>query len=87
MHTYHYINELFSYEKLFALSEHCVPWYANIFNYISIHILSFNKTYNEKKKFIHDAKFNFWGEPYMLKKFKDQIIRGCVTIKEVESII
>ncbi|XP_073031225.1 uncharacterized protein [Primulina eburnea] len=40
--------------------------------------LSLDLTYHQKKKFLHDAKFYLWDDPFVFKRSADQIIRRCV---------
>ena len=46
-----------------------------------------DKTYHQKKKFLHDVKYYFWEEPYLFKKCADQMIRRCVAEDEVQKIL
>ncbi|XP_073019381.1 uncharacterized protein [Primulina eburnea] len=46
-----------------------------------------NFTYHQKKKFFHDAKFYIWDDPYVFKRYVDQMIKRCVAEEEAKVIL
>ena len=51
------INEKFSDEQLFLMTQTQVPWYADFVNYLVSRLLPPDLTSQQKKKFLHDVKF------------------------------
>ena len=47
----------------------------------------FEFTYQQKKKFFIDIKNYYWEEPFLYKHYADQIIRRCISEKEMENIL
>ena len=41
------------------------PWYVDIVNYLACEIIPADLTYQQKKKFLHDAKSYYWDEPLL----------------------
>ena len=54
------------------------PWYADIVNYLVCKITPADLTYQQRKKFLHDAKSYYWDEPLLYKHCADGIVRRCV---------
>lgn len=63
------------------------PWYADIVNYLVCKVTPPEATYQQKNKFLHDAKEYFWDEPYHFKNCSDGTLRRCIPQEEVQSII
>ena len=81
------INESFPDEQLFALLTSSTPWYADIVNFKACDIIPPKFNYQQKKKFLHDAKYYFWEDPYLYKYCPDQLIRKCVPDDEIKNIL
>ncbi|XP_050211818.1 uncharacterized protein LOC126661977 [Mercurialis annua] len=81
------INETFSDEMLMLLSEVETSWYADIANYLSSEIMPPDLTYHQRKKFLSDAKWFLWEEPYLFKVCGDGILRRCVPLQEMMPIL
>ncbi|XP_073017896.1 uncharacterized protein [Primulina eburnea] len=62
-------------------------YYANIANFLAVGELPLDLTYHQKKKFLHDAKFYLWDDPFLFKRCADQIIRRCVAEEEAGMIL
>ncbi|XP_075515763.1 uncharacterized protein LOC142550573 [Primulina tabacum] len=62
-------------------------YYANIANFLAAGELPSDLTYHQKKKFLHDAKFYLWDDPFLFKRCADQIIRRCVAEEEAGTIL
>ncbi|XP_073051355.1 uncharacterized protein [Primulina eburnea] len=75
------INESFPDEQLFKVNV-THPWFADITNFLAAGELPPDLTYHQKKKFLHDAKFYLWDDPFLFKRCADQIIRRCVAEEE-----
>ncbi|XP_075481163.1 uncharacterized protein LOC142521874 [Primulina tabacum] len=80
------INESFPDEQLFKVSV-THPWFADIANFLAAGELPSDLTYHQKKKFLHDAKFYLWDDPFLFKRCADQIIRRCVVEEEAGTIL
>ncbi|KAK8952364.1 hypothetical protein KSP39_PZI003940 [Platanthera zijinensis] len=81
------IRENFPDERLLAISEASIPWYADFVNFIVSNILPPDIDYQQKKRFLHQAKFYLWDAPYVFKICADQVIRRCVPEIEVHDIL
>ena len=80
------IQEMFPDEQLMRI-EASVPWYANYVNYLACGVLPADLSYHQKKKFLHDVKFYLWDGPLLFKRCSAQIVRRCVPMEEVLSIL
>ncbi|XP_075473297.1 uncharacterized protein LOC142504299 [Primulina tabacum] len=78
------INESFPDEQLFKVNV-THPWFADIANFLAAGELPLELTYHQKKKFLHDAKFYLWDDPFLFKRCADQIVRRCVVEEEADS--
>ena len=58
------------------------PWFADFANYAASSALPPDLTYQQKKKFLHDAKDYFWEDPFLFKLCKDQVWRRCIPEEE-----
>ena len=63
------------------------PWYADIVNYLACEIMPVDMTYQQKKKFLHDAKSYYWDEPFLYKHCADGIVRRCVPAEEINDVM
>ncbi|CAM8923520.1 unnamed protein product [Rhodiola kirilowii] len=63
------------------------PWYADIVNFKACEVLPPNMNYNQKKKFVHDARRYYWDEPHLFKLCSDGIYRKCVADKDIEGVL
>ena len=63
-----------------------VPWHADYVNYLACGVLPPNLSYHQKEKFLHDVKF-LWDDPLLFKRCSDQIIKRCVPMEKVPSIL
>ncbi|KAL4346898.1 hypothetical protein GQ457_17G009340 [Hibiscus cannabinus] len=79
------IKENFPDEKI--LSATTIPWYADIVNFLVSGILPHELSSQGRKKFRHDARYYFWGEPYLFKQCADQLLRRCVPEEEQKDIL
>ncbi|CAL8084600.1 unnamed protein product [Prunus armeniaca] len=80
------LNESFPDEQLFAA--HIIsPWFADLVNYLARGVLHPDFTFQQKKKFLAEAKYYFWDEPYLYKYCSDQVIRRCIPEEEHESVL
>ncbi|XP_073057347.1 uncharacterized protein [Primulina eburnea] len=75
------INESFPDEQLFKVNV-THPWFADIANFLTPGELPPDLTYLQKMKFLHDAKLYLWDDPFVFKRYADQIIRRCVAEEE-----
>ncbi|XP_073035192.1 uncharacterized protein [Primulina eburnea] len=74
-------NLVLNWEKChFMVSE-------DIANFLVARELPLDLTYHQKKKFLHDAKFYLWDDPFLFKRCADQIIRRCVAEEEEGTIL
>ncbi|CAL8988116.1 unnamed protein product, partial [Prunus brigantina] len=80
------LNESFPDEQLLAIHDQ-EPWYADLVNYLASGVLRDDLTFQERKKFLANAKHYFRDDPYLFKHGPDQIIRKCVPENEQQSIL
>ena len=80
-----HINEFFPDEQLFAIKK--VPWYADFVNYLVANCFPPDLNFQQKKKFLRDARNYIWDEPLLFRRCADQVIRRCVPEDEVEDIL
>jgi hypothetical protein len=79
------ITEMFPDERLLAISNY--PWFADIVNYLVGKAVPPHFSYQQKNKLISDARKYMWDDPYLFKVCGDQVIRRCVPMDEVTSIL
>ncbi|XP_073222429.1 uncharacterized protein [Cicer arietinum] len=75
------IRDQFSDEHIFAIV--MAPWFADFANFKVGEAIPSDFTYQQRKKFIHDAKFYVWDEP-LYKRGVDGLLRMCVPEEEQE---
>ena len=80
------INESFPDEQLFGIQEE-EPWFADIVNYLVSNVIPPDLSYAQRKKFLHEAKWYRWDEPFLFRQGSDQIIRRCIPYSEIEGIL
>ncbi|XP_052736574.1 uncharacterized protein LOC128197812 [Vigna angularis] len=74
------IRESFSDETLLHIQQR--PWFADIANFKAAGILPDDLSWQQKKKFLNDAKQFVWDDPYLFKLGADNLLRRCVTEEE-----
>ncbi|KAE8684537.1 DNA-directed RNA polymerase V subunit 5C-like [Hibiscus syriacus] len=79
------IKEEFPDEKILYAT--AIPWYADLVNFLVSGVFPYELNSQGKKRFLHDAKFYFWDEPYLFKQCADQMIRRCVPEEEQNDIL
>ncbi|KAK2390987.1 protein NYNRIN [Trifolium repens] len=79
------VSESFPNEKL--LSVVVRPWFADMANFKAGNIIPEDLSYQAKKKFMRDARFYLWDEPYLFREGPDGLIRRCVDEEEARSIM
>ncbi|XP_058767631.1 uncharacterized protein LOC131641343 [Vicia villosa] len=79
------VKEEFPDEKLFMVQVR--PWFANMANHKTTGWIPKDLTWNQKWKFLSDANFYVWDEPYLFKLSSDNLLRRCVTSEESQSIL
>jgi hypothetical protein len=83
------IVENFPDEQLFAITNHGLPWYSNLVNYLASggSYIPEGLAHHEIKKLMRDANIFVWDDPYLWKEGKDQILRRCVPDWEIPDIL
>jgi len=81
------IDDSFLDEQLYAVNNLDAPWYADFVNYLTCDIIPPCLTFQQRKKFLSDAKYYFWDEPLLFKLGVDGIHRRCVPQEETEQIL
>jgi len=79
------VREEFPDEKLYAIQVR--PWFADFANYKATGLTPEDLTGNQKRKFLADAKYYVWDDPYLFKVGVDNILRRCVTSEESRDIL
>jgi len=81
------INDDFPDEKLLAVHQSVLPWYADIVNYLVGKVVPSDlKTY-QKRKFLSEVRRYYWEEPILYRQCADLIVRRCVPEDEMESVL
>ena len=80
------IYEQFPDEQIMAISDY-IPWFVDFVNYLSCHVLPPDLTTQQRKKFLHDASYYLWDEPFLFRRCSDQVIRRCVPKEEFLNIL
>ena len=55
--------------------------------FIVSNVVPLDLTFYQRKKFRHDLKKFFWDEPYVYRACTDEIIRRCVHVVEMLSVL
>ena len=63
------------------------PWYADIVNYLVSRYIPPDFNYQQRKRFFHTVKSYFWDEPFLYKKYANQLLRRCVDYSEARQIL
>jgi hypothetical protein len=79
------IREEFPDEKMFKVQVR--PWFADFANHKASGFVPPDLTSNQKRKFLSDAKYYVWDDPYLFKLGSDNLLRRCVTGDEAQSIL
>ena len=79
------IRDEFPDESLFVVNER--PWFANLANFKAAGIIPKDLTWQQRKKFLHDAQFYVWDDRYLFKIGADNLLRMCITKEEAKSIL
>lgn len=79
------VMEEFPDEKLLMVQER--SWFSDLENHKEIGMIPEDLTWNQKSKFLSNANYYVWDEPYLFKIGVDNILRRCVTKEEVRSIL
>ncbi|XP_050919603.1 uncharacterized protein LOC127137162 [Lathyrus oleraceus] len=79
------VREEFPDENLYAIQ--LGPWFADFANYKATGLTLEDLTSNQRKKFLADAKYYVWDDPYLFKAGVDSILRRCVTLEESKEIL
>nr|XP_017256369.1 PREDICTED: uncharacterized protein LOC108225930 [Daucus carota subsp. sativus] len=80
------IDDSFPDDHLFAIAAN-TPWYADFVNFCVSGSHPPDLTYQQRKRFFHDAKQYFWDDPFLYRKCADGVFRKCVPEGEVNDII
>ena len=80
------IDDSFPDDHLFAITAE-TPWYADFANFCVSGFHPPDLTFQQRKKFYHDAKQYFWDDPFLYRKCADGIFRRCISESEVNDIL
>ncbi|XP_074288252.1 uncharacterized protein LOC141613418 [Silene latifolia] len=72
------IDDSFPGDILLAISNAETPWYADYANFILGYLLHPDLSYQQRKRFLHDAKQYFWDDPYLFKEYADGLYKRCI---------
>ena len=73
------IRDEFPNEFLLVVNER--PWFADLANFKAADILPKDLNWQQKKKFLHDARFYVWDDTHLFKIGVDNLLRRRVTTK------
>ena len=79
------VRDEFLDESLFLVSKR--PWFADMANFTATGIIPRDLTWQQRKKFLHDARFYIWDDPHLFKIGADNHLGRCVTQEEAKSIL
>ncbi|XP_020981468.1 uncharacterized protein LOC110272993 [Arachis duranensis] len=79
------VNEFFPDEQLILV--HKAPWFADIANFKATGDLPPGINKHQRRKFINDAKYFIWDEPYLFKKCSDGILMRCISKEEGREVL
>jgi len=48
-----------------------LPWFADFANFKAAGIISYDLTFQQRKKFLHDVKSYFWDDPLLFRRCGD----------------
>ncbi|XP_071906082.1 uncharacterized protein [Coffea arabica] len=80
------LKEAFPDEHLLFVN-FSLPCYADIVNYLVTNQFPAGWSKAQKDKLKGDAKYFIWDDPYLWKRCADQIMRRCVSNREIKSIL
>ncbi|XP_056691687.1 uncharacterized protein [Spinacia oleracea] len=80
------INDSFPDDHLFSVSTQS-PWYADFANYCVGGSHPPELTYQQRKRFYHDAKRYFWDDPHFYRKCADGMFRRCVADWDTHGVL
>lgn len=66
----------------FLLQATTRSWFFDVANYKAIGIIPEELNWSQWKKFLHDARFYIWDDPYLFKLGAYNLLRRCVMIEE-----
>ena len=81
------IDDTFPDENVLASSQVLIPWFADFANYLASNIIPSDLSFHQRKKFMYDVKKFFWDEPYLNRSCVDGLIRRCVSVVEMLSVL
>ena len=70
-----------------VLHVHERSWFVDMANYKARGVIPSDFNWNQRKKFLHDARFYVWDDPYLFKIGANNLLRRCVTMEEARSIL
>ena len=73
------VRDEFPDEKLYAIQERL--WFADMTNHKASGLIPEGLSWKEKRKFLADAKYYVWDEPYLFRLSSDSLLRRCVSNK------
>ena len=56
-------------------------------NFVVSGILPEDLSYDQRKRFLHEARSYYWDSPHLFKCGNDQVIRRCIPEEEQQSIL
>ena len=62
-------------------------FYFILVSLVSFHVLPYELSRQQKKKFVVEVKHYFWEDPFLYNHFPDRIIKRYVLEEEVTSIL
>ena len=79
--------EHFPDEQLLLIENATTPWYADLVNFLVSGIVPSDFSWQQRKRFFHQAKQFYWDAPFLYKKCPDQLLSHCIAEAEFKDIL
>ncbi|XP_074306274.1 uncharacterized protein LOC141641514 [Silene latifolia] len=80
------IDEWLPDDSILAIT-HSDPWYADIANYLSSNFIPKELDNQARKKLRYESRRYVWEDPFLYRRYNDEIYRRCVTQEEGRTIL
>ena len=81
------IEEFFFHDEQLMMVDTSLPYYVDVVNFLACKVLPLELSSQQRKKFLHDARFYQWDDPLLFRRCVDQVVRRCAPENEYEVIL